>query len=134
MKYTKKRVEKLCKLLSDGVPRTQAVKCIGISYETFSQWCKKKPEFLEAVEKAEAKAVEYYVGIIKKAAVESWQAAAWWLERRMRAEFGRYFKDETSPLEEALLNLFTKVEKDGGETKDGTRDQTGGEGCNSPRP
>lgn len=44
-------------------------------------------EFLDAVKKAEEEAVVRNVAIINKAASTSWQAAAWWLERRRPADF-----------------------------------------------
>jgi hypothetical protein len=47
-------------------------------------------EFLEAVEKAKAEAVQRNIGIIQKAAsIGSWQAAAWWLERTQTGLYGR---------------------------------------------
>ena len=46
-------------------------------------------EFMEGVKKATANAVARNVLIIQKAAKRSWQAAAWWLERRFPQDFGR---------------------------------------------
>lgn len=46
-------------------------------------------EFFEAVKKAEANAEVAMAAIIRKASNESWQAAAWWLERRFPDKWGR---------------------------------------------
>lgn len=83
----------------------------GISVSTFYNWLergKKEREriedlelspnpkealyldFLEAVEKAKAEAIQRNVGIIQKAAsIGSWQAAAWYLERTVPTIYGR---------------------------------------------
>lgn len=45
--------------------------------------------FYERVEKACAEAEHRNVMVIQKASGKSWQAAAWWLERRNPEEYGR---------------------------------------------
>lgn len=46
-------------------------------------------EFFESVKKAEAQAVARNVAVIQSAAKDSWQAAAWWLERKYPQEWGK---------------------------------------------
>ena len=46
-------------------------------------------EFREAVERARAEAVARNVALVQKAADDSWQAAAWWLERSRPDQYGR---------------------------------------------
>ena len=45
--------------------------------------------FRNEVEKAEAQAEAAYTSLVQTAALPSWQAAAWWLERRKYMDFGR---------------------------------------------
>jgi hypothetical protein len=68
----------------------------GIDETTFSRWMAagekgKQPfaDFAKAVKKAEEEAVRKHVAVITKAAEKNWQAAAWWLERRYPADFGK---------------------------------------------
>ena len=52
-------------------------------------------DFSNAVERTRAKAVVRNIGIIQKAALTSWQAAAWWLERTRPKQFGRQMLEVT---------------------------------------
>jgi len=45
--------------------------------------------FAEAVKKAEGEAEATYSGIVAQAAIKSWQAAAWWLERRKHSDYAQ---------------------------------------------
>jgi CTP-dependent riboflavin kinase len=49
---------------------------------------------LDAVEIAEAQAEATYSRIVAEASTESWQAAAWWLERRKHEDYARRDKSE----------------------------------------
>lgn len=53
-------------------------------------------EFVDAVEKASAKAEVRNVAIIQKAAPTTWQAAAWWLERTRGRKYARKMDTEIS--------------------------------------
>lgn len=77
-------VEKaICANLSLGNTREASAKLAGISYATLKRWVNLSVRFCAAVEKAEAQAEQKHVGNIRKAgAAGSWQASAWWLERR----------------------------------------------------
>ncbi len=66
----------------------------GISYETFRTWEKEKSVFSVAIKKAEAECKVARIQTILKASDKSWQAAAWWLERRYGDEYGRMVKEE----------------------------------------
>ena len=50
--------------------------------------------FLQAVEKAQATSETRNVALIQQAATETWQAAAWWLERTRPARYGKSYKHE----------------------------------------
>ena len=51
-------------------------------------------EFFEAIKKAEAQAEARNVAVIQTAARDSWQAAAWWLERKYPQEWGKKERHE----------------------------------------
>ena len=86
MKYSKEKTQEICKRLELGMGRVDTCILSDISYETFTEWIKKS-EFSEAIKKAEVKCKERNVSIIQKAAISTWQAAAWWLERKCHTEF-----------------------------------------------
>jgi len=69
--------------------------------------------FYEAVEEARAKAVARNVANIQAAAEDSWQAAAWWLERTHPEHFARHTNvsvTTTDRLEEELRALLGDAE------------------------
>jgi hypothetical protein len=89
MKYTPETVERICQFLKAGNTRKTSAIASGIGETTFYEWMNDKPEFSESIKRAEEEAVARNVAIINKAAQDTWQAAAWWLERRRRDEFGK---------------------------------------------
>lgn len=88
MKYSPEKTQEICKRLEVGLGRTDACILSDISYETFTQWMK-KPEFSENIKKSEIKCKERNISIIQKAAITTWTAAAWWLERKHADEFAQ---------------------------------------------
>jgi hypothetical protein len=88
--------------IAAGVPRKFAAMRAGIDESTFHFWVRKGRrakrgphfQFFQSVKKAEADAIARNVALVQKAASKSWQASAWWLERRHPEEFGR--KDNLS--------------------------------------
>lgn len=93
-KYTPQTVKKITDALRMGATYELACGYAGISFETFSQWREKKPEFLEAVKEAEGAAAVGWLAKIEKAANDGeWQAAAWKLERRYPEMYGRKVND-----------------------------------------
>lgn len=91
-----------CELVADGVPRMHAAWACGVDPDTVRNWIKRgdrgEPifsDFSAAVKRAQADAVADRVRLIKAASKDgSWQAAAWWLERRHPSEFGRSDRDK----------------------------------------
>ena len=69
---------------------------LGISKDTWYEWMKKGEErrgtpyadFADTIKRAEAECMARNVGFIQTAAITTWQAAAWWLERRYPDEYG----------------------------------------------
>ena len=100
-KHTPETELAILNALRVGNTRTDSALAAGISYELLRQWCGSL-EFLAAVQRAEAEARLRMVGIIAKAAVNTWQAAAWFLERREPEHWGR--RDR--------LDVHTQLEKE----------------------
>ena len=81
---------RLCEAIAAGNTRHDAAEYAGIGESTLRAWLAKGKRqrrgqyraLLAAVKKSEADAVVRNVAIIQKAAPKSWQAAAWWLERK----------------------------------------------------
>lgn len=111
-KLTPETLETIVTAIKMGNYQEHASALAGITVSTFHNWVDRgkkererletindaepRPEetpfveFLEAVEKAKAEAVQRNVALIQKAAsVGSWQAAAWWLERTQSMLYGR---------------------------------------------
>lgn len=89
-KLTPETQARICDAVVIGATYEQAAAYGGVTYQTLNNWCKTKPSFLEALKAAEARAVVGWLAKIEKAANEgTWQAAAWKLERRYPAVYGR---------------------------------------------
>jgi hypothetical protein len=97
-KYTPETVDKLTQAIRLGATYKLACDYAGISQETFSQWRNTKPEFSDAVQKAEGTGVLLWLTKIEQAASEgNWQAAAWKLERRYPQDYGRRAVEISGP-------------------------------------
>ena len=74
-----------------GMTRTAAAGASGIHYSTMFRMVESDADFRQAVENAEAEAEARFTALVARAADEpkNWTAAAWWLERRKHADFGR---------------------------------------------
>lgn len=86
MKYSPEKTEEICEHLRTGMTRVDTCILSDIHYDTFTEWMK-KPEFSEAIKKAEISNKQRSAVIIQQAAKKSWQAAAWWLERKYKDEY-----------------------------------------------
>jgi hypothetical protein len=76
--------------LKGGNTRTHSAQAAGISLDTLAKWETDDPEFGGAVQKAQAEAVLSMLEHVRAAAPKSWQAAAWFLERRYYQDYGRH--------------------------------------------
>lgn len=89
-KYTPERIESILTLLRAGNTRRAAAHASGVSVDTFCTWLAQYSEFSEACQKAESEAESVHVAnILRAASTGSWQASAWWLERRRHQDWGR---------------------------------------------
>lgn len=89
MKYGKEITDQLVELIAGGMKREDSCDMIGINQDTFYAWLKdkRKPEFSEAIKKAEMACKQRNIARIQNASKKNWQAAAWWLERKYPEEF-----------------------------------------------
>lgn len=91
-KLTEYTTARIISSLSRGNYRYVACQTAGITITTFERWMSDERgpyrEFRAAVEKAEAEAEERLLGIIEDAAPNTWQAAAWMLERKYPERWG----------------------------------------------
>jgi hypothetical protein len=105
--------ERICQLISAGNYINTACRAAGIKEQTYLNWLKwgeeKKAgiyfEFFEAIKKAEAVAEARNVTIIQTAAKDSWQAAAWWLERKHPDDWGRKDQHKITAKESLSLDV-----------------------------
>jgi hypothetical protein len=92
---------RIVEAVAAGNTRHDAAEYAGVGRSTFLAWLARgrkkngrngRPyrDLLDAVKKAEAGAVVRNVAIIQKAAQKTWQAAAWWLERKNPQDWAGY--------------------------------------------
>lgn len=87
------REQAILRALRMGCTRRAAMAIGDITPPTFYRMLE-DVTFRDAVEKAEGEAEATYSAIVADAAPKSWQAAAWWLERRRSEHFGRHDRVE----------------------------------------
>jgi len=87
-KLTPELQAKIVKYAAKGIPRCKIAGLVGVHPGTLSEWCQrgregKKPyaEFNEALKRAESRSIAVDLETIRKASKQTWQAAAWRLER-----------------------------------------------------
>jgi transposase len=102
-KLTKEMIDKIATFIANGNYVETACKALGIGQSTYYEWMKKgregkKPyaELAETVKKAEAIAEAKRIQTILMASEETWQAAAWYLERRYPERWGQKKRGDDS--------------------------------------
>lgn len=98
-KFNSETCHKIIQALEAGNYRKTAAALAGITEETLCNWIKrgrtsktkgKYFQFFQSVKKAEETAQAYHLQQIRKASENgSWQASAWYLERKCPDEWGR---------------------------------------------
>jgi len=86
-KYSPEVVKRITDALRGGNTRRAACAAGGIDQTTFGTWLKENSDFSHEVEKAEGEAELRNLAVIQDATKTTWQAAAWWLERKHKAEW-----------------------------------------------
>lgn len=118
-KKTPERIDAILRALRAGNTRAASARFAEIHYDTFYDWMKTDADFSDAVEKAEADAEVRFVTRIATAAEETWQAAAWWLERRRPEDFRQQSAQHlTGNLQLGLAEIMREARK----TKNAARD------------
>ena len=88
-KATEARIEALLVALRAGNTRDASAGHAGIVRTTLYRWLERDPALRTRVEKAEADAEVRFAAQVAQGAGEDWRAAAWWLEHRRPASYGR---------------------------------------------
>ena len=123
----------VCQAIRSGNTARTSVAFAGIPEKTFYYWLERGREggkaneryvqFMQAVEKARADAVVRNVAIIQKKASETWQAAAWWLERRHPKDWARTEKTQLTGADgssvEIKVNLVEPIQGSNGSNGNG---------------
>lgn len=115
-KLTLKRHQEICDRVRNGVAGHVAAVASGVSHQTYYDWVTRGKrgdapyvDFLEDIKRAEAEAEERAVKIIVKAALDgTWQASAWFLERKHADRWAKLKEKETT-LGEALDKIISEV-------------------------
>jgi len=126
---TQQLADQLVAMLRAGNYITVAVRAVGISRQTFGDWMRRGrsdksadaefASFRRRVEQARAEAEVRHVAQIANAAADSWQAAAWLLERQHPERWGRVsvrLREEAPPQPEPVAvaptdDPFTEVDE-----------------------
>lgn len=121
-------IEKVEQLLKEGHYQKTVYEYLGISSQTWYNWINKGKElsqldeeelleipnailyieFFDTVKRASSHAEMEAANMIKKHGKKSWQAYAWFLERRFRERWGRVNPDEAGHGGESQLDNFLK--------------------------
>lgn len=97
-KLTPELKKEICNYIRAGnTPEVSAV-IAGISSRTFYLWMEKGKkfksgkflQFLQSIKKAEKESQAWHVQNIRKASEDTWQASAWFLERRFPGEWAKW--------------------------------------------
>lgn len=86
-KYSPEVVKRITDALRGGNTRRAACAAGSISQDTLAVWLRENPDFSDAVEKAEGEAELRNLAVIQDATKTTWQAAAWWLERKHKQDW-----------------------------------------------
>lgn len=100
-------LEQLIAMFERGAGRAMACEAVDISYMTFLNWLHRGEQaqsgeyfdFFYAIKKAEGRAKVFHVANIHRHAETTWQASAWWLERKCPDEFRKVERVENTGID-----------------------------------
>lgn len=123
MKYSPELVDEIIKYIEEGSSDKDAAALAGISRETFYQWQRPfldgldasdkipnpdyKADFSDRLKKAELKRKKALINRV--ITNDSWQSAAWYLERQFNEEFGEKKKIEVTDPQERIKNIMQMI-------------------------
>ncbi len=84
----KEQLDILFESIETGLNVSDSCVLANISRETYYKRLKADLKFEQAITQAQITSKKRAIKIIHDAAIKHWQAAAWWLERKHRNEFG----------------------------------------------
>lgn len=106
IKLDEGRRKRLLAALEAGATLRMAAAAAGVSEDTLARWRKADADLQADIETAEARGAVRALEVIQAAAAAgTWQAAAWMLERRYPADYGR----RVPPAEDTSKELETVV-------------------------
>lgn len=119
-KYSKARAVAILEGIRQGNSRTDAAEACGVTKDTLRRWTQRYPWFGQAMVQARAEGTARLLSSIRQAGVsgapQSWQAAAWILERTRPDDFGQRSRVnislETTEWAEEVAARFEGVTKD----------------------
>jgi hypothetical protein len=124
------QVRALLEAVKSGVPRGDACSLAGLSHVTLRRWIalgtgkvqgephatperiRSCRELVKRLKLAEGEAVQERVKVIRSAGQRTWLAAAWWLERRRKRDFGKASNVDQSPIASARQTTAVNVQID----------------------
>ena len=109
VKFSPELVAEICGYLETGNNRTDSCVLAGISRDTLYEWIKTKPDISDAIKKAELICKKNHIENIQKASIKSWQASAWWLERKHHEEFGLRNKLDSQSTSEVSVATANEI-------------------------
>lgn len=122
MKYSPELVDEIIKYIEEGSSDKDAAELAGISRETFYQWQRPtvtdpsgkelpnpdfKVDFSDRLKKAELKRKKALINRV--ITNDSWQSAAWYLERQFNDEYGEKKKIEVTDPQERIKNIMQMI-------------------------
>lgn len=103
-KRTPEVLETITNVIKVGGTQVDACRSAGISEQTFARWKRDHVDFVNAIQKAETECRIRKIARIDKAGREgTWQADAWFLERKYPDEFGQKLTLRVTPEQAAVL-------------------------------
>ena len=107
-KATKTTLGIIFNAISEGLTQRDAAALAGISEDTLSLWKRRDSDFSEQIRKKQIECKRGHIQNIRKAGERSWQASAWWLERKYKEEFGR----QDQQVEDDKMQRLESIAKD----------------------
>ena len=109
-KFCEEVVTEICNHIRVGCTARDACQLSGITETSFYEWKKKKPEFVESIKRAEILNKKRAIALIQKAGEETWQANAWFLERRYPNEYGKQRIEISGKIESTVTIISEKTD------------------------
>jgi len=94
-----------------GLKEKDAALLAGISPRTLQRWKKEDDAFVAEMDKKRMENKSFSIGIIQTKAKDSWQAAAWWLERNYPEEYALKTKAEVDVRHSTIVELIEDVDQ-----------------------